>query len=63
MCGWEWFPKRRGMVSGIITSASGVSNSLFGFLTTGICNPHNIKREVNEHGASYFPESVADEVP
>ena len=39
MCAWEWFPKRKGMVSGIIISGFGFGAFIFGFITTAICNP------------------------
>jgi OFA family oxalate/formate antiporter-like MFS transporter len=41
LCGYEWYPKRKGMVSGIIIGAFGFGAFIFGFLTTHIVNPNN----------------------
>ena len=57
------------MVSGIITSASGISSSIFGFLTTGIANPDDEKRICDPPDApeetctKYFDTPVSDNVP
>ena len=41
LCGYEWYPKRKGMVSGIIIGAFGFGAFIFGFLTTHVVNPNN----------------------
>jgi MFS family permease len=41
MCAWEWFPERRGLVTGVIVSGFGLGPFIFGFLTTYIVNPEN----------------------
>jgi MFS family permease len=41
LCGYEWYPKRKGMVSGIIIGAFGFGAFIFGFLTKEIVNPDN----------------------
>jgi len=63
LCGWEWFPKRRGMVSGIILAGSGISNAFFNIITSKIANPENYERDVISGDNKYFPEVVADRVP
>ena len=39
VCGWEWFPDNKGLVSGLIAGGYGFGAFIFGFLTTRIANP------------------------
>ena len=39
MCGWEWFPERKGLISGLIVAGFGFGAFIFGFISTGIVNP------------------------
>lgn len=41
ICAWEWFPDRKGMISGLIIGAFGFGALIFGFITTAIVNPEN----------------------
>ncbi len=43
ICGWEFFPKNRGLVSGLIIGGFGFGAFIFGFITTAIANPNNSK--------------------
>ena len=43
MVGWEWFPKRKGFVTGLIVSCFGVSALLWGPLSTLLVNPDSVK--------------------
>ena len=61
MCGWEWFPNNKGLVSGLIVAGYGFGAFFFGFISTGIVNPGNVKVD-KEHG-SFFPKTVSDNVP
>lgn len=61
-CGWEWEPKRKGMVTGIILGAFGFGSFVFGFLAKFIINPHNDKPSLYPEGKFYSPE-VAKNVP
>ena len=56
MCGWEWFPKRRGAVSGLIVGGFGFGAFIYGFVTTGIVNPDNVQKVVERDGKKiYYP--------
>lgn len=37
----EWFPERKGLISGLIIGAFGFGAFIFGFITTWIVNPEN----------------------
>ena len=66
MCGWEWFPKNKGLISGLTLGGFGFGAFIFGFITTAIANPNNLKPEVPSDGSTtdkLFPDSVAEKVP
>jgi hypothetical protein len=42
MCGWEWMPNNKGLVSGIILCGFGFGSFIFGFVAMAIVNPNNI---------------------
>jgi len=39
--GWEWFPERKGLVSGLIIGANGFASFISSFLSQAIVNPNN----------------------
>jgi OFA family oxalate/formate antiporter-like MFS transporter len=43
MCGWEWFPNNKGLVSGTVVAGYGFGAFIFGFVSTAIANPDNLK--------------------
>lgn len=61
MCGWEWFPNNKGLVSGLIIAGFGFGAFTFGFITTYIANPNNLA--VDKKNQSLFPREVSDNVP
>ena len=67
ICGWEWFPNRKGLISGIIIGGFGFGAFIFGFVTTAIANPNNLKVAVPDDGTGttdkLFPVEVAKNVP
>ncbi len=38
-CGWAYFPQHKGKVTGIISTAFGLSTSLFNIIATDMVNP------------------------
>ena len=42
LCGWEWFPSNKGLVSGLILSGYGLGGFIFGLISTKLVNPNNI---------------------
>ena len=57
MCGWEWFPDNKGLVSGLVVGGYGFGAFIFGFVSTHIANPDNHKPD------PLYDESVAKTVP
>ena len=45
MCGWEWFPNNKGLVSGLIVAGFGFGAFFFGFISTAIINPNDEKAD------------------
>jgi OFA family oxalate/formate antiporter-like MFS transporter len=66
MCGWEWFPKNKGLVSGLVVGGYGFAAFIFGFISTAIANPEDFKPKVPEDGSGdldkLMPESVGESV-
>ena len=55
----EWFPQRKGLISGLIIGCFGFGALIFGFITKAIVNPLNLGREKAANGEEYFPIEVA----
>ena len=64
ICAWSYFPKHVGLVSGLIFFALGFGAFIFGFLTTSLVNPDNLKPIADKIGGDiFFPKEVAEKVP
>jgi len=71
MCGWEWFPDRKGLVSGLVIGGFGLAAFTFGFITTAIANPEDFPPtldfgygpEMPNNKDTLFPAIVAERVP
>lgn len=65
--GYLYFPKKKGMVTGVVLMGYGLASLIFGLTFFSLVNPHNLKAEYDdEHLNKYFKgksESVALEVP
>ena len=42
-CGWAYFPKSKGVVTGLVAGAFGLATSIFNPISTYIANPNNLK--------------------
>lgn len=62
MVGWEWFPERKGFVTGLIVAAQGISAFFWGFLSTYLVNPESVK-PIDIGKEKYFEKEIADRVP
>ena len=63
ICAWEWFPEKKGLISGVIIGAFGFGALIFGFVTRWIVNPENEGVVQQPNGEKYFPETQAMRVP
>lgn len=64
ICCWEWFPEKKGFMTGLIIGAFGLGAFFFGFITTAIVNPGGIYH-LDEDGPKphYYPPELAERVP
>ena len=61
LCGWEWFPDNKGLVSGIILAGYGFGAFFYGYISTALVNPHDI--QPHKDGDKLFPQEVSDNFP
>jgi len=60
VCGWKYFPKRKGLVSGTIIAGYGFGSFTFNLIALQLVNPEN--KEIPP-GQKYFEEDVYSRVP
>ena len=65
VCGWEYFPNRKGLVSGIILAGYGFSSFIFAHASTALVNPDHANPTISDpvSGVTYFDETVAMRLP
>lgn len=65
VCGWEWFPKNKGLVTGCILGGYGFASFIFSQVSTKLVNPDNLSpiEDPDDPSISYFGDEVADRVP
>lgn len=61
----EWFPERKGLMSGIIIGSYGLGSFIYTLLAKAIVNPENKAADVpsGQKDLSYFKWEVAKNVP
>lgn len=59
-CGWEWFPEKKGLVTGLIVGGFGFGAFLFGFLSTALVNPADAKIP---DGQTFYANDISERVP
>lgn len=64
VCCWEWFPQKKGLITGIIVGSYGIGTFIFVQVATWIVNPDNEQTSIEISSIlSYFDESIASRVP
>ena len=67
VCGWRFFPNRRGLVSGITIGGYGFGSFIMNFICKAVANPENehasVKVEEDGKTVKYFDSKVGDQVP
>lgn len=53
--GWEYFPNKRGLVSGLIVLGFGFGSFIFGFISLAVANPDNVSANFKVDGGRIFP--------
>ena len=60
---WEYFPNRRGLVTGLIDGAYGLGAFSYTLLSKQLVNPNDEAASLKEATISFFPSSVANNAP
>ena len=62
---WEWFPSKKGLVSGLMVGGYGFSSFFFSLISTELVNPGDAKPSVYNKASdvTYFDGMVASRVP
>jgi hypothetical protein len=63
LCGWEWVPERRGMITGLVVGAFGFGAFTFGFVCYGSVNPNNEMPITLSDGNTMYGPDIAENVP
>lgn len=53
--GWEYFPKNKGFVSGVVSCGFGLASFIYTFIAEGILNPENVKPSIKTLGGNVYP--------
>ena len=58
ICAWEYFPEKKGLITGIIVGAFGFGAFFFGFISLALVNPNNASPDLEVTGGKIFkPET------
>jgi MFS transporter, OFA family, oxalate/formate antiporter len=60
---WDYFPQKKGMVSGIIICGFGIGSFIFSFVSTLLANPNNVSAEHEVDGLVFYGSEVSARVP
>lgn len=60
---WDYFPSKRGMVSGIVICGFGMGSFIFSFVSTMLANPQNLSAHHEVIDIVYYGTDVAENVP
>ena len=64
ICGWEYFPNRRGLVTGICLGGYGFGSFIFSQISSAIVNPDKDEPiDDSTYDINFYKESVALRVP
>ena len=65
ICGWEYFPDTKGLVTGVILSGYGFGAFIFAQVSTKLVNPTGAQPTIYDavNDVTYFAPDVADRVP
>ncbi|CAM9633194.1 unnamed protein product [Discosporangium mesarthrocarpum] len=63
VCGYQWMPKRKGTVSGVILCGFGGGSAIFNWVATSFVNPSDLRPTINTGEDTFYEEEVAKRVP
>ena len=60
---WEWFPHKKGFITGLALAGFGFGSFIFTFISSKLVNPNGDDATHEDNGTNYFEKDVADRVP
>lgn len=66
ICGWEWFPDKKGLVTGCILGGYGFGSFIFSQVSTKLVNPNGENPSLldpNNPNITFYDTDVSDRVP
>ena len=60
---WEWFPHKKGFVTGLTLGGYGFGSFMFTLISTKLVNPNGDNATHKDNGVNYFEKDIADRVP
>ena len=63
VCAWEYFPEKKGLMTGIILGALGFGSLGSPLVSTALVNPTGADPTIEDGDLTFFDASVADRVP
>ena len=66
ICGWEWYPDSKGLVTGITLGGYGFGSFIFSHISTELVNPDNLDADIKDPenpDITFYGPAVADRVP
>ena len=64
-CGWEFYPEKKGLITGILMSAYGLGSFFYTLISTALVNPKGDSPSVDSgiKDLKYFSKDIADRTP
>jgi MFS transporter, OFA family, oxalate/formate antiporter len=63
VCGWEYFPEKKGMVTGVVIGAYGFGSFFFSLLSTHLVNPTGANPTIADGKNVFYEPEIANNVP
>ena len=60
---WDYFPQKKGIVSGVIICGFGIGSFIFSFVSTLLANPNNLSAKHEVDGIIFYGPEVSSKVP
>ena len=65
ICAWEWYPDKKGLVTGLTLGGYGFGSFIFAQISTKLVNPEGVNASVYDpkNDVTYFDKAIANRVP
>jgi OFA family oxalate/formate antiporter-like MFS transporter len=63
VCAWEYFPEKKGLMTGIIIGSYGFGSFFFSLISSKLVNPTGANPTIEDGNITFYDSNVADRVP